>query len=33
VRRSLSEIFTLFLLFVNDFLIVRYVSWVGHDSL
>ena len=33
VLRPLGKVFTLFLLFVDDFLIVRYVSWVGHDSL
>jgi hypothetical protein len=28
--RALREVLSVFLLFVNDFLIVRYVSWIGH---
>jgi len=27
-----GQIFPLLLLFVNDFLVVRHVSWIGHDS-
>ncbi len=32
MRRTLSQVLTLFLLLVNDFLVVRYISWIGHDS-
>jgi hypothetical protein len=28
--RALREVLPVFLLFVNNFLIVRYVSWIGH---
>ena len=28
----LGQILSLFLLLVNDFLVVRYISWVGHRS-
>jgi len=33
VGRSLGQILTVFLFLVNDFLVVRYISWIGHDSL
>jgi len=32
VGGALGQILSLFLLFVNDFLIVSYVSWIGHHS-
>jgi hypothetical protein len=32
VGRALGKVLALLLLFVNDFFIVRYVSWIGQDS-
>ncbi len=32
VGRSLGQIFSVLLLFVNDLFVVRYISWIGHDS-
>jgi hypothetical protein len=32
VFRPLGKVLSLLLLFVNDFLIVSYVSWIGHTA-
>jgi len=33
VGSALSEVLPVLMLFVNDFLVVRYISWIGHDRL
>lgn len=33
VCRTFGQILALFLLFMNDFFVMRYISWIGHDSL
>ncbi len=33
VGSTFSQILPVLLLFVNDFLVVRYISWIGHERL
>jgi hypothetical protein len=33
VGRALGKVLPLLLLFVDDFFIVRYVTWIGHGSM